>query len=196
MRYDQLSYRFRRWRYRERPQPSIEVRAGRLLPGALVRLTAAVAVAACVVLACLAESLPTAVTACAGALFLLWTLRRPDHMVGLAGLCLAAFLVAISPAAPFNPSTGWIALTGYAGLRLAMVAQLLPWRSRVAPAAIFNWRDALIIGLTAVIGVAAQLPGAGVWPMVLGLVVIMGLAGVVAWQMSHGENSPLPATKT
>ena len=169
MRFDQLSLWYRHLRYRERPMPRIEVRAGRLLPAAVVRLAAVIAVTACVVLAGGVAALPVGLTACLGAGFCLWTLWRPDYAVGVAALCVAAFLLAISPSAPLHPMTPAIVLTGYLGLRLAMVAQLVPWRGRVAPAAVFNWRDALIIALTGVAGAAALLPGAGAWPVVIGL---------------------------
>jgi len=178
--YDSLAYSLRRWRYKERPMPRIETNAGFMLPGALVRLVGVAAVGACVGLGASATHMAVVAIALLVVLVSAWGLLRPGFEVGIATIGAAGFFLAISPSAPFNPVTPWVILAGYLGLRLMMASQLVTWKAKVAPVVLLNWRDALITGATAAIGLAIRLPGVGVWAVVVGLVTIAILAAAIA----------------
>ena len=147
-----------------------------------MRLVGAAAVGACVGLATSAVAPDAIAIAMFAALICAWALIHPCYQVGATAIVAAAFCLLISPGAPFNPMAPWIILTGYFGIRLMMTCHLITWKSKVAPAALLNWRDAVIVACTAAIGLAIRLPGAGVWAVVIGLIAFLALAAAITRQ--------------
>jgi len=175
-----LVYRYRRLRYRERPLPRIDVQAGWLVAAWIVRLVAAVLIGMCSGLAASRTVLPWQVDTFLIAALGLWTLIRPGYEVALTTICLAGGLLLIANHGDVGAFAGGIVLAGYLALRLAMIAALLPWRASVAPAAVITWRDGVIVAVTGVIWAVAALPGAGRWPVVVGLIAIVVVALVTS----------------
>jgi len=172
-----LVYQYRRWRYRERPQPRIKLRLPWSVPGWTVRIGAAACSGGCLVIAAAGTAFPPALVTVITTAIVVLTLVIPRYQTALTTICLAAVAVLYSPGAPFDPVIGWVVLTGYLGLRLTMAAQLLPWRGRAQLATLLGWRDLVVMGLTLVVAAASGLPaGHLTWTVIIGAI---GLLGVV-----------------
>jgi len=180
MAFENLTYQYRRLRYRELPLPPIDVAAGHTLPGWVVRVAAAAAVGASVGLAGGLTSLAVVAEVVIVAAFVVWALVHPNYATAFAAFAMDAVFLLASPRAPFNPGAVWVIGVGYLALRLLMAAGLVSWKAKVAPGCLLGWRDAVVLGLTALIGLAALLPGVGVWAVVIGLVMVVVLAVVLA----------------
>jgi len=178
---DHLTYSYRRVRYREQPLPRIGVHPGFTIPGAVVRLLAVASVGLCLGLACSAVSFPLTPEVILIVAFCVWGLVRPSFGVAIAALGVAAFFLLISNGAPFNHHAPWIIMTGYLALRLTMAAALISWRMKVAPSAVLTWRDAVVAGLTALVGLAMAVPGLGIWAAVIGLIMVIVVALLLSW---------------
>jgi len=165
---DTIVYQYRRWRYRGKPTPKIQVYARRSIPAWAVRVLAGMAASACVVLAALHSPMPVTLAIALASGLGIGMLARPGYEVAMTSIFMAGLLLFGSSHPHVDPLIGWIIAAAYLTLRLAMVSCLLTWTSTIELRAIFTWRDAVIAGLTGLIGCTALLPGSGWWAVVLG----------------------------
>ena len=163
---DSVVYQYRRWRYRPKPVPRIRVTTRRSIPAWAVRILAAVSAFLCVALPGIGSPVPTELVIALGSGLATWMLARPGYEVALTSILMAGLLLFSSSA--FHPLTWWILAAAYFSLRGSMVSYLVNWTSKVELRVILTWRDAVIAGVTALIGCAGFLPGSGWWTVLLG----------------------------
>lgn len=173
---DSLVSQYRRWRYRQRPEPAIDVRLAWSVPGWMVRVAAGTAMGSCLGLAAVGSGAGIKLTLALIVVAAVPTLVVPRYQIALAVIILAALIVMISPNSPVNPVAVGVSTTGYIGLRVTMAAELLPWRSRAELAALIGWRDLVVLGLTGLLLLVSFLPGGGWWTLPLG---VIGLVSAV-----------------
>ena len=188
-----LVYHYRRWRYREKPLPRIDVKAGWTVPAWVIRVVAAVCISICSGLATSRTALPWQVAWPIIAALGAWTLIRPGYEVAVTGICLAGGFLLIAHGG-FDVAAPWIILAGYLALRLIMAAALVSWRATVAVAAVITWRDGVITAVTSALGALALLPGGGTWGVIIGLVAVVALALALLTQASHRDADELEQT--
>jgi len=119
----------------------------------------------------------------------IWMLIRPGYEVGLTAILLAGLLLFGSSHVLFDPLVWWILWAAYLCLRLSMVSCLVNWTSWVELRAILTWRDAVIVGLTVMIGCSHLIPGSGVWPQLLGIAGILLAAIILRLNQSSSSRS-------
>lgn len=193
---ERLVYYYRRWRYREKPIPRISVTAGPTVPAAIVRLAAVLAAVVCVALAGNFVAWPGVMVTVLTVAIGLWMLLRPGFEVACVAICLAGICLTVSSRTSLQVSVPVIVVTGYLALRLSMLAALTHRRGRVCVAVILNWRDAAILGLTALVGAATYLPGRGSWLVLAGAVAVVVVALVVSRRTASStdaDQSPSPS---
>ena len=171
---DSVVYQYRRWRYRPKPVPRIRVTTHRSIPAWAVRILSAVCACLCVVLPGIGSPMPTELAIALGSGLAVWMLVRPGYEVALTSILMAGLLLFSSSA--FHPLTWWILAAAYLALRGSMVSYLVNWTSTVELRVILTWRDALIAGVTVLIGCTALLPGSGWWTVLLGAVGLLAVA--------------------
>ena len=176
---DTIVYQYRRWRYRGKPTPTIQVYARRSVPAWIVRVLAGVNTSACVVLAGLHSPMPIGLAIALASGLGIWMLVRPGYEAAMTSILMAGLLLFGSTYSHVDPLTGWILAAAYLSLRLAMVSSLLTWTSTVELRAIFTWRDAVVAGLTTLIGCTVLLPGSGWWAIVLGALGLLVVSLVI-----------------
>jgi len=176
---DTIVYQYRRWRYRSKPTPKIQVFARRSIPAWAVRVLAGMASSACVVLAALHSPMPIGLVIALASGLGIWMLVRPGYEAAMTSIFMAGLLLFGSAHPHVDPLIGWIIAAAYLSLRFAMVSCLLTWTSTVELRAIFTWRDAVVAGLTALIGCTALLPGSGWWAVVLGSLGLLVVSLVI-----------------
>jgi hypothetical protein len=174
---NRLVFFYRLAHYRERPLPRIGLGTRAALPGWMIRLVAAAAAVACVGLPGGQTILPGGLVAAVAGLTGVWMLRWPGYAAALTAISTGGLSLLGLPGTPLSPLAPVVAATGYVAWRLALVAALVPWRGRAAVRAVVGWRDLAILGLTALVGTAAWLPGTTWWYPLLG---VAGLAVLVA----------------
>jgi|GEM_PF-3713289 len=178
---DTLVYYYRRWRYRDKPLPKIDVPLRRTLPGWLLRLAAAALAMATPALAGYRSFLPIPVTAILIGLVGVWMLLRPGYAAATTSIGVAGVFLLISEGAPFQSVTPWVVAAAYLTLRLAMVAALLPWRSKAEIGALGTWRDLVVLGLSGLVGAVILLPGRPVgWVAVVGTAALLATGLILA----------------
>jgi len=175
---EMVVYRYRQWRYREPPLPRIGTPMRWSLPAWIVRVLAAVVVGLGVGVSAGLADAPWQLT---GVLVLglgLWGLVWPGFGPGLAAIGGIGLMLLFSPGV-VGVGVGVVVALGYLGLRLQMIAGLTAWHGRVALGALLTWRDAVVLGVTLLIGLAVLLPGGGPVPVIVGAAALVAAALVV-----------------
>ena len=174
---ERIVYWYRRWRYRRRPAPRLDVSLTSLVPAWLIRLLASACLISLVAWPAVNTVLPWWISWTAAVLPGLITLWRPGYAPATAAVVLAGLFLIGSPAAPYDPSVVGLAASAYVGFRLSLAASLLPWRGRAQLRVLVSWRDAAILATTlALAGLAWAVTGRG--PAWLALPSGLGLVGL------------------
>ena len=188
---DSFVAQYRRWRFRRRREPAIDVRMAWSAPGWAVRAAAGAMAGGCLALAGLGAGAPATMTVVAAVVAAGLTLVLARYEITLLIICLAAATIILSPVAPLDPRPAGIGLAGYLALRLTMAAWLLPWRGRAQLGVLLGWRDLVVLGLAALVGAAIALPGGGWWTLPLGAIGLV--VAVVAYVVgSRGVRNSRP----
>lgn len=150
---DELVARLRR---EDRPLPWVKVEHGPAVPGWTLRAVFVLAVPALVLLAASRTAVPTGLVATIVAGLAAWALLRPGAGTAHGAVVAAALLLTGAPA-PFDPAALWLAVLGYAVVRLGWWASHTGLRARVELAALGRAasRDAVVAVATIAVGMLA-----------------------------------------
>ncbi|MEU2201103.1 hypothetical protein [Isoptericola sp. NPDC019482] len=179
-----LRARVRAWwlsRYETgRPLPVVGVRAGRRLPGWVLRAAFVVAVAALVVAAGARTDLIVELVVLFAGVVTVWAAVRPGPGPAHVALVTAALELLGSAAAPFDPAVLWLAPLGYVVTRLGWWASHVAATERVELAAFRHGlaRDVVVVAAALAVGASAwALAGRQVpWLVALGVAAMAALA--------------------
>jgi hypothetical protein len=176
-----------RLRGEDRPLPRVTVEHGRAVPGWVLRVAFVLAVPAFVLLAASRTAAPTGLVATIVVGLTAWALLRPGAGTVHTAVVVGALLMLGAPR-PFDPAALWLAVLGYAVVRLGWWASHTGLRARVEVAALGRAaaRDAVVAGATAVVGLLA-------WAVAgrpVGVLVALGTAALaaVAWLALRHED--------
>lgn len=182
-----------RLRGEDRPLPRVTVEHERSVPGWLLRVAFVLAVPAFVLLAASRTTAPTGLVTTIVVGLTAWALLRPGAGTAHMAVVVGALLMLGAPG-PFDLAALWLAVVGYAVVRLGWWASHTGLLARVEVAALGRaaGRDAVVAGATAVLGMLA-------WAVAgrpVGALVAVGTAALaaVAWlalaRQDEGSGEP------
>jgi hypothetical protein len=171
---DNMVFRYRGLRYREKPIPQIELDARWLVPNWALRIMLG--------LLCLGLMVPAGITGGAPGFLIIglsvglvgWLLWWPWYPQALiAGCAGALFLIG----GEVHPWQGFaMACAGYAALRLGEVLELTGWGGKIQLTALFSPRDLLVLGATALLTGLSLIPLPS--PVLLAVLATTALLGL------------------
>jgi hypothetical protein len=172
-----------RRRRADRPLPTVRVEHGRSVPAGVLRLAAAAAVPALLLLAGLRTGLMSEVVLVVAGAFGVWAAWRPGPAAPHLAVLLAGLSLLATGSASLDPVLLWLVPAAYATVRLGWWAEVARPRARVELDVLRRGagRDLVVLAVTAVLGGAGWLAaGAAVG----GLVLLGGAALLaLAWSL-------------
>ncbi|MCL1870665.1 MAG: hypothetical protein FWF90_09675 [Promicromonosporaceae bacterium] len=170
---------------RERAMPRVEATLRAWVPGWALRVLAALAGVATLLLALHGSPLAAdwvRAFVVFGVVIAAWTLARPTHAPALVTVMLVAVVLLTTPERTAATSALWLAPLAYVTFRLSSWAGLVRWTARVELGALGRsaWRDAVVIAATLLLAAVALLvSGTSVAGLVVGALALLALALVV-----------------
>ncbi|MDR2897051.1 MAG: hypothetical protein LBV30_10465 [Propionibacteriaceae bacterium] len=170
---DRLIYRYRQWRYRQPPLPQISLNAGATFPAWLMRLAAAVAIAAAILPVGWDGVIPRAAFVVAVLIALVWQLIAPSEWIGCLAFLITVVAWLIQGQSLPQPLSLVSGLAVYFAWRWGRLAAGLAPRDRIAWRAVWRGPD-----LWAVLG-AGLVWSTQSWPVQSWVAWAVGLLGLL-----------------